>query len=117
MRPNALSLLAFLGLAVSSAFAESGADPSDVFLNAFMRCRDGEKAEGNGDTAGAIKDYNQAISLLDQVSQRWPTWNPAIVKHRRDRSVEALGKLQAKGPGTRPDADPLNGAPLPDNGG
>lgn len=109
-------MLAFLGLAVSSAYAETGGDASDVFLNAYMSFQRGEKADGSGDANSAIKNYNQAISLLDQVSQRWPTWNPAIVKHRRDRAVEALGKLQAKGPTGRPDADPLNGAPLPENG-
>jgi tetratricopeptide (TPR) repeat protein len=117
MRPNALSMLAFLGLAVSSAYAEAGGDASDVFLNAYMSFQRGEKADGAGDANTAIKNFNQAISLLDQVSQRWPTWNPTIVKHRRDRAVEALGKLQAKGPSGRPDADPLNGAPLPENGG
>src|SRR6185369_17304534 len=117
MRPNALSMLAFLGLAVSSAYAETGGDASDVFLNAYMSFQRAEKADGAGDVNNAIKNFNLAISLLDQVSQRWPTWNPTIVKHRRDRAVESLGRLQAKGPSGQPDADPLNGAALPENGG
>jgi len=117
MRPNALSLLAFLGIAVSSAYAETGGDASDVFLNAYMSFQRAEKADGAGDVNNAIKNFNLAISLLDQVSQRWPTWNPTIVKHRRDRAVESLGRLQAKGPSGQPDADPLNGAALPENGG
>lgn len=109
-------MLAFLGLAVTSAFAEPGGDASDVFLNAYMSFQKGEKAESNGDVNGAIKNLNQAISQLDQVAQRWPTWNPSIVKHRRDRAVEMLERLQ-KSPGARADADPLNGAdPLPDKG-
>ena len=113
MRPHTFPLLAILGLSATSAFAQSGGDASDLFLNAFMAFQKGEKAEGTGDTGAAVKAYNQAISNLDQLSQRWPAWQPPIVKYRRDRAAAALEKLQAK---MRPDDNPLNGPPVPDNG-
>ena len=120
MRPHAFSLVAILGLNASVAFAQSGGDASDLFLNAYMAFQKGEKAEASGDGGAAIKSYNQAISTLDQLTQRWPTWQPPIVKHRRDRAAEALAKLQAKVPGGAmrelPDANPLNGPAVPDNG-
>jgi beta-lactamase regulating signal transducer with metallopeptidase domain len=99
------------GETMSVEFAEDGrisiggaGAASDVFLSAYMTFQRGEKAEATGKIEAGIVNFNQTISLLDQVSQRWPTWNPAIVKLRHDRAVEALGKLQAKGPTGQPGA-------------
>ncbi len=99
MRPHALSLLAILGFAASAAYAESG-DASDQFLDAFLNFQKGEKAETRGDARGAVTAYNRAIDVLDGVSSRWPDWNPAIVKHRRDKAAEGVARLQPAGSGS-----------------
>jgi len=117
MQLRSLPLLAFLGMAANSASAQSAAD--DLFFNAYMACQKGEKAEAKGDVSAAAKAYNQAISGLDQVIQRFPTWSPSMVKFRRERAADALAKLQSKGPAVsagRPgiDENPLDGPPLPE---
>ena len=120
MRLTSLPLFAFLGLAASTASAQSVAD--DLFFNAYMAFQKGEKADSKGDSRTAEKNYNQALSTLDQVMQRFPTWSPPIVKYRRERVAEALAKLQSKGPGLTPgrsertDENPLEGTPLPERG-
>ena len=66
MRPNTLPVLAFLGLAATAAYADSG-DASDQFLNAFLAFQKGEKAEASGNVRGALGAYNQTINYLDQI--------------------------------------------------
>lgn len=92
MRSSVFSLIAFLGLAASSAYAES--DASDQFLDAFLNFQRGEKAENSGDARAALTAYNRAIDVLDAISARSPDWNPAIVKHRREKAAEAVARLQ-----------------------
>ncbi|MEO8353602.1 MAG: hypothetical protein ABI680_17890, partial [Chthoniobacteraceae bacterium] len=121
MRTTPFSLLALLGLAISSAYGQARDDASDLFLNAYMAFQKGEKAESNSESKTAMQSYDLTVNLLDQIAQRWPSWNPAIVKHRRTRAAEALARL--KGAGVRvptvgvPTDDPLNiDPPLPEDG-
>ena len=118
MQLRFLPLIASVGLAMNAALAQSGGDASDLFLNAYMAFQKGEKAEATGDARGAIRAFNQAITTLDQIGQRYPSWNPPIVKHRRDRAAEALAKLQSKTPGAataaRTGVDPVEPPALPE---
>jgi Tfp pilus assembly protein PilF len=93
MRTNTLPMLAFLGLAASAAHAETG-DAADQFLNAFLAFEKGKKAEEISNVRGALSGYNQAITLLDQIQARWPSWSPAIIKYRREKAVEAIARLR-----------------------
>src|SRR6478735_5171103 len=109
MRPNTLPVLAFLGLAATAAYADSG-DASDQFLNAFLAFQKAEKAEAAGNIPGAIKGFNQTINFLDQIHARWPNWSPAIITYRREKAVEAISRLRgptgiAGAPGAAPGAE------------
>jgi tetratricopeptide (TPR) repeat protein len=122
MRPNTLPVLAFLGLAATAAYADSG-DASDQFLNAFLAFQKGERAEASGNVRGALTAYNQTINFLDQIHARWPNWSPAIISYRREKAVEAISRLRGPtgvadvpGAGTgseRPGAVPFEEPPLP----
>ena len=115
-----LTLLACLGIVLTSARGESTAS-SDIFLNAYIACGKAEKLEGSGDTAGALESYKQTITLLDQITRDDPTWQPNMVKHRRDTAAEAVARLEppTSKTGGRPakavDQEKLLG-PLPMNG-
>jgi Flp pilus assembly protein TadD/predicted nucleic acid-binding Zn-ribbon protein len=95
MRTSTFSLLALLGLAATPAFAETN-EASDKFLGAYLSFQKAEKAEGAGNPRAAITAYNQTVDALDELSAHWPKWNPPIVKHRREKAVEALERLEAK---------------------
>lgn len=69
------------------------ADPSDVFLNAYLAFQKGEKLEGAGNAKGALEAYEQAVSLLDDISKQAPNWNPAIVDHRRQKATEGVTRM------------------------
>lgn len=108
-----LLLLVSLAFAASPALAQSS-DPSDHFLTAYMAYQKGEKAENSGSFSSALTAYKQAVSTLDNITQRWPNWNPPIVKHRRDRASEAMSRVQPKigKGGERPSEEEIAG-PLP----
>jgi tetratricopeptide (TPR) repeat protein len=111
-------LLALQILAVPLVQAESG-DPSELFLNAYMSVQKGEKLEQDGKLKLALQKYRYAASLLEQIHQRDPDWQPLIVEYRKKKTSDAIGKLEKKiaveGPGsTREDTPPPeNPGPLP----
>ena len=72
------------------------ADPSAVFLNAFMSVRDAEKLEREENFQAALAKYRYAGSLLDQLHTRHPEWQTMIVEYRQKKTAEAIAALQEK---------------------
>ncbi len=97
MRTFLLILITSLGTFLSISPAET-TDPSEFFLGAYMSYQKGEKAENSGDFNNAMAAYKQAQDALDSISRKWPSWSPPIVKHRRDRAVEAITRIQPRIP-------------------
>lgn len=98
-----LVFLCSLGLGSPLTKAQSN-DPSEMFLNAYMSVQQGEKLERDGQLKPALAKYRYAASLLEQVHEKFPTWQPLIVEYRKKRTSENIGKLQekiaSKGPGS-----------------
>ena len=113
MRQTSVTLLALLALGLGSVRAES-TDPSDHFLTAYLTCQKGEKSEAAGNFTGAMQSYKQAVAECDSISERWPTWSPPIVKHRREIAFEAINRIKPKVGrlGDKPNDTDLEG-PLP----
>lgn len=116
-QPSSLLLLTLAVLAAEPGHAESS-DPSDFFLNGYLSFQKGEKAEAAGNARAALSAYKQAVATLNQISDRWPEWNPPLVKYRRDRASEALKRIQpiaGKSAPGKTDEEAVAG-PLPDGG-
>lgn len=115
-------LLAVASFSATLLHAQSG-DPSELFLNAYMAVQQGEKLEADGKYKPALSKYRYAGSLLDQVHDKFPTWQPLIVEYRKKRTSESIEKLdrkmalEAPATGQAPtgiaDVEP----PLPESGG
>ncbi len=92
-------------------------DPSEVFLKAFTSVQQGEKLEEDGKLRPALAKYRFAASLLDQLSQSNPNWQPLIVKYRVRKTTENIQKLEDKlraaAPRRIPGNDPNAGAVNP----
>jgi Flp pilus assembly protein TadD len=110
MRKTTFSLLALLGLAASPAFAESD-EASDKFLSAYLTFQKAEKAETAGNVQGAISRYNQTIEILDELSAKWPKWNPPVIKNRREKATDAIARLQAQSTASAPREPAMPTAP------
>ena len=76
--------------------AVSTADPSEVFLKAFTSVQQGEKLEEDGNLRPALAKYRFAASLLEQLNQTNPNWQPLIVRYRVRKTTENIRKLEDK---------------------
>ena len=72
------------------------ADPSEVFLKAFTSVQQGEKLEEDGKLRPALSKYRFAASLLEQLNQTNPNWQPLIVRYRVRKTTENIRKLEDK---------------------
>ena len=71
-------------------------DPSEVFLKAFTSVQQGEKLEEDGKLRPALSKYRFAASLLEQLNQTNPNWQPLIVRYRVRKTTENIRKLEDK---------------------
>ncbi len=72
------------------------ADPSETFLKAFTAVQQGEKLEEDGKLRPALAKYRFAASLLEQLNQTNPNWQPLIVRYRIRKTTENIRKLEDK---------------------
>ncbi|MBV9127593.1 MAG: tetratricopeptide repeat protein [Verrucomicrobia bacterium] len=75
---------------------DTNADPSELFLKAFSAVQQAESLEKEGKLRAALAKYRFAASLLEQISQNNPNWQPLIVAYRARKTADALSKLQQK---------------------
>jgi Flp pilus assembly protein TadD/DNA repair exonuclease SbcCD ATPase subunit len=87
-----------LFLTVASVFSVSAADLSEQFLSAYQAYQQGERAERDGSTQEALKDYRYAESLLKSITDKDPTWQKAVVEYRLKKTQDGLSRLQAAPP-------------------
>ena len=87
-------LLCLLG--ASLAPAQESEDPSEVFLKAFTSVQQGEKFEKDGSYKFALSKYRFAASLIEQIQQRNPNWQPLIVQYRMRKTAEAIARSEQR---------------------
>lgn len=75
------------------------ADSSEQFLSAYQAYQQGEKAERDGSTGEALKNYRYAESLLQSLSSKDPSWQKAVVEYRLKKTREGLSRLQGSADG------------------
>ncbi len=91
-------------------------DPSELYLRAYTSVQQAEALEQDGKLRPALSKYRFAASMLDQLTQSNPNWQPLIVKYRQRKTSESIQKLEEKGvvlqnpgpSGARPPAAPSN---------
>ena len=76
--------------------ADNVNDPSDMFIKAFTAAQEGDKLEADGNLRGALAKDRFGASLLEQLSQSNPTWQPLIVRYRRRKTTENILRLEDK---------------------
>lgn len=77
--------------------AVNTSDPSETFLKAYTSVQQAEKLEQEGKRAPAVAKYRFAASLLEQLSQTNPNWQPLIVRYRLRNTTETIRRLEEKG--------------------
>ncbi len=109
----AVALVVLLGCGQISAQQENE-DPSELFLKAFTSVQQGEKLERDGKIKLAISKYRFASTLLEQITQRNPNWQPLIVQYRTRKTGEAIQRAEQRAALERPgDSTAFEAAPTP----
>ena len=104
------ALVALL-LSVAPARAQSVEDPSDQYFRGYIMNNDAERAAQAGSSQSALEKYQQAQAIFDQIAKTAPSWQPQMLKFRRDRIADAMAALQAKIAATPPPAPAPSPAP------
>jgi tetratricopeptide (TPR) repeat protein len=73
-----------------------GSEPSELFLKAFTAVQQGEKLESDGRLKSSLAKYRFAASVLEQIGQNNPNWQPLIVRYRLRKTAECIQKLEQK---------------------
>ena len=82
--------------ATAQAQEAANGDPSELFLKAFTSVQQGEKLETDGRLKPALAKYRFAASLLEQLNQANPNWQPLIVRYRMRKTTENIQSLEEK---------------------
>ncbi|MEO6872943.1 MAG: tetratricopeptide repeat protein [Chthoniobacterales bacterium] len=91
-----LLLLVLAILARPTIVRAQEADPSEVFLKAYMTAQQAEKMEHENALKPALEKLRFAGSLLEEVKKNSPDWQPAIVEYRGRKISEAILRVESK---------------------
>ena len=117
---------ATLWLGVAPIVRAQSSDPDQVFLSAYMSAQQAEKLESEQSYKAALAKFRFAGSILDQLQQRHPEWNPPVVTFRKKKVTEAIQRMEEKialeappapQPGLDPNLLPGINDPLPTRSG
>ncbi len=91
-------LLALICLATmpDRAIAQAAHDPSDLYVQAYLKMRDASNLEKKQDYRSAYKSFVEASRLFDAVAKTYPSWKPEIVSYRRKKMRDIISDLQEK---------------------
>ena len=95
MRKNYPSIVtSCLVLSASQVLAQAGNDGAEQYLNLYSTYQKAESLEKRGDSAAALKLYQEVAKALSQFSSQYPSWSPQVVKYRSQLTAQALQRLQ-----------------------
>jgi Flp pilus assembly protein TadD len=100
-----------LALAPVQLLAQS-ADPSEVFLKAYLTSQQGEKLEHDNQLQAALAKFRFAGSLLEELRKSHGNWQSAIVDYRSRKISENILRVQGK-LGTQKDLAAVTTSPPP----
>ena len=71
-------------------------DPSDVYFQAWLKVRDGERSEEAKKFLEAYNHYDKAAKLFGSVAIYHPEWQAALVKGRKESTNKSMDKIRDK---------------------
>lgn len=86
-------VIACISLGVSTAVAQSGSAPGDLYFDGFQSWKTGEKLEQEGNKQAALQKYLDAYKAIESVAQTYPEWQPDVVSYRLKNVQQALSRL------------------------
>lgn len=70
-------------------------DPSDLYFEAWLRWKDGEKLRKDGKLEEAAGRFQNALLQMKGIQKKWPDWKKDMVESRIKMTEETLKSLGA----------------------
>lgn len=94
--PSFVIIVALFCLALAPATRAQSSDPGQIFLSAFMSSEEAEKLEAQGSFRPALAKFRYAGSIIDQLQQRNPDWQPHVIAFRKKKIADAIQRLESR---------------------
>ena len=88
-------LLALLWILASVAMLHAADDPGDTYMQVYQAYQDGSKLELDGKLDEALQKFRFCVSVLEQVQQKYPDYQPLVVDFRLKKSRAAIARVQS----------------------
>ncbi len=110
-RLSTYRLITSVGIAIGLAFSHASTavaqnteaplspaqfDPSDVYLQGYLACREAEKFTQQGEHIRAAEKYRNADELFSTLKKYYPDWKPRMVSRRHLLTTQQLSDSTAK---------------------
>jgi len=85
---------------IATAYSQ---DPGTIYLEAYLQVEDAEKLEQGGNFAAALRKFNDAKSILDNIAREHRGWRPEVLNYRRRKVNEAINRCRKNLPSEKID--------------
>ncbi len=85
---------------IATAYSQ---DPGTIYLEAYLQVEDAEKLEQSGNFAAALRKFNDAKSILDNIAREHRGWRPEVLNYRRRKVNEAINRCRKNLPSEKID--------------
>ena len=85
---------------IATAYSQ---DPGTIYLEAYLQVEDAEKLEQSGNFAAALRKFNDAKSILDNIAREHRGWRPEVLNYRRRKVNEAINRCRTNLPSEKID--------------
>jgi len=85
---------------IATAYSQ---DPGTIYLEAYLQVEDAEKLEQGGNFAAALRKFNDAKSILDNIAREHRGWRPEVLNYRRRKVNEAINRCRTNLPSEKID--------------
>ena len=94
-----LAAAAVMAAEVTAASSKKGArivadEARDEWVVGFLKLEEAARAENQKMLGLAVGLYRDALAAFEDVGQRFPEWNPGLVRHRTNFCTERIKRLQ-----------------------
>ena len=79
---------------LSSAAVTYAQDPGTIYLEAYLQVEDAEKLEQSGNFSEALRKFNDAKIILDNIAREHRGWRPEVLNYRRRKVNEAIDRCR-----------------------
>ena len=83
-----------VAICLNSIVTAYSQDPGTIYLEAYLQVEDAEKLEQSGNLSEALRKFNDAKSILDNIARNHRGWRPEVLNYRRRKVNEAIDRCR-----------------------